>query len=62
MSVVSKINSRLNDRLGIVEYNDILEITTFFDTRFKTFSFYDPFCEERIKEIVISSVFGLFNI
>ena len=56
MSVVSKINSDLKNRLSNVEYNDILGITTFFDPRFKTFAFYDPACAERIKEIVISSV------
>ena len=61
MSIVSKINLGLKDRLSNVEYNDILEITTFFDSRFKTFAFYDPACAERIKEIVTSSI-SLFRI
>ena len=61
MSVVSKINSNLKDRLSIVEYNDILGITNFFDPRFKTFAFYNPACAESIKEIVISSVSLIYN-
>ena len=61
MSVVSKINSCLKYRFSIVEYNDILGITTFFDPRFKTFALYDPACAERIKEIVISSVSLIYN-
>ena len=61
MSVVSKINSNLKDRLSNVEYNDILGITTYFDPTFKTFAFYNPACVERIKEIVISSVSLIYN-
>ena len=61
MSVVSKINSGLKDRLSYVEYNDILGITTFFNPRFKTFAFYNPSCIECIKEIVISSVSLIYN-
>ena len=61
MSVVSKINAGLKDRLSNVEHNDILRITTFLDPRFKTFAFYDPACAERIKEIAISSVSVIYN-
>ena len=61
MSVVSKVNSGLKDRLSHVEYNDILGITTFFDSRLKTFAFYNPACAECIKEIVRSSASLIYN-
>ena len=62
MPVVSKINSDLKHHLSNIEYTDILGITTFFNSRFITFVFYDQACAELIKEIIISSVSLIYNL
>ena len=59
MSVVSKINSGLKDRLSNVEYNDVLGITTFFDPRFKTFTF--QIQEDTIIEDETTEEFSIWN-
>ncbi|KAJ8937228.1 hypothetical protein NQ314_011983 [Rhamnusium bicolor] len=58
---INKLENGLRERLGNVEYSNILAMCTFLDARFKTFGFKNADAVERVRKNVISAVVGIIG-
>lgn len=54
--IISSLQNGLRSRLGNVEYNNTLAISTFLDPRFKTFAFKNSDAVDIIKNIIIDAL------